>query len=216
LIETESTTIVIDSGPDFRQQMLTCGIKKLDAIIYTHSHKDHLAGLDDVRAFNYFQQSATEIYATAFTQEMIKQEFSYIFRGDFYPGIPKINLNTIDANSIIQIGDIRLQAIEVLHYKMPVLGFRFNDFTYITDANFIADNEKEKIKGSKYLVLNALRREPHISHFTLDEACAISQELKPKHTFLTHLSHQMGLHDEVQSELPEGIEIAYDMLSLAI
>ncbi|MBK7692044.1 MAG: MBL fold metallo-hydrolase [Bacteroidetes bacterium] len=216
LIETDTTTVVIDSGPDFRQQMLACGIKKLDALVYTHSHKDHLAGLDDVRAFNHFQQTATEIYATEFTQEVIKQEFSYIFQNSQYPGIPKVNLNTIDAQSTIQIGDINLVAIEVMHYKMPVLGFRFNNFTYITDANFISESEKEKVRDSKYLVLNALRRETHISHFTLDEAISLSQELDVDQTFLTHISHQMGRHEDVSKELPSGIKLAYDMLSIAI
>lgn len=216
LIETDTTTVVIDSGPDFRQQMLACGIKKLDALVYTHSHKDHLAGLDDVRAFNHFQQSATEIYATEFTQEVIKQEFSYIFQNSQYPGIPKVNLNTIDSQSTVRIGDIELMSIEVMHYKMPVLGFRFNNFTYITDANFISKNEKEKVRGSKYLVLNALRKETHISHFTLEEAISLSQELEAEQTFLTHISHQMGTHAEVSNELPSGIKLAYDMLSIAI
>ncbi len=216
LIETESTTIVIDSGPDFRQQMLACGIKKLDALVYTHSHKDHLAGLDDVRAFNHFQQSAIDIYATDFTQEVIKQEFSYIFQNNDYPGIPKVNLISIHHQSKFVIGDIELLPIEVMHYKMPVLGFRFRDFTYITDANFISETEKEKVKGSKYLVLNALRKEAHISHFTLAEAISLSQELHSEQTFLTHLSHQMGTHIEVSEELPVGIKLAYDMLSLAI
>jgi phosphoribosyl 1,2-cyclic phosphate phosphodiesterase len=216
LIETESTTVVIDSGPDFRQQMLRNDVKKLDAIIYTHSHKDHLAGLDDVRAFNHFQQQATEIYATPFTQQMIKQEFSYIFDRKDYPGIPQVNLNTIDKNTPFQIGDIIFAPIELLHFKMPVLGFRFNDFTYITDANFISDEEKQKIRGTKYLVLNALRRETHISHFTLNEAIALSAELTPNHTYFTHISHQLGLHDEVQKELPPAINLAFDMLSIAI
>lgn len=216
LIETETTTIVIDSGPDFRQQMLLCGIKKLDAIIYTHSHKDHLAGLDDVRAFNHIQQEPTEIFATEFTQQAIRQEFSYIFEKADYPGIPQIHLNTIDKNSHIHIGDLEFVPVEVIHYKMPVLGFRFNDFTYITDANYISPAEMEKVHGSKYLVLNALRREKHISHFTLNEAIALANSIQAEQTYFTHISHQLGLHNEVQSELPATVNLAYDMFSLEI
>ncbi len=216
LIETDTTTIVIDSGPDFRQQMLACGIKKLDAIIYTHSHKDHLAGLDDVRAFNHIQQSATEIYATDFTQRVIEKEFSYIFERKDYPGIPKINMNTIDKDTVVRIGDIELHPIEVLHPVMQVLGFRFNDFTYITDAKLIAPEEKQKIYGTKYLVLNALRKEAHFSHFTLQEAINLAMDIHAEQTFFTHISHQLGLHEEVRSELPASVNLAYDMLSLEI
>lgn len=216
LIETDTTTIVIDSGPDFRQQMLACGIKKLDAIIYTHSHKDHLAGLDDVRAFNHIQQSATEIYATDFTQKVIEKEFSYIFERKDYPGIPKINMNTIDKDRVVTIGDIELQPIEVLHPVMQVLGFRFNDFTYITDAKLIAPEEKQKIQGTRYLVLNALRKEAHFSHFTLQEAINLAEDIHAEQTFFTHISHQLGLHEEVGNELPPSVNLAYDMLSLEI
>jgi phosphoribosyl 1,2-cyclic phosphate phosphodiesterase len=216
LIETETTTLVIDSGPDFRQQMLACGIKKLDGILYTHSHKDHLAGLDDVRAFNHLQQQPAELYASNATQQAIRQEFSYIFQRKDYPGVPQVNLNTIDKNSRLRIGDIDIEAIEVMHHQMPVLGFRFRDFTYITDANYIAPDELAKIKGSKYLVLNALRREQHISHFTLAEALALASAIQADHTYFTHISHQMGLHHEVQNELPASVNLAYDMLSLEI
>ena len=214
LIETEHTTVVIDAGPDFRQQMLTHHVNKLDAIIFTHSHKDHLAGLDDVRAYNHLQQSPAELYATSFTQQMIQKEFSYIFENNNYPGVPKVNMNTIDKNSVFTIGDITFEAIEVMHYKMPVLGFRFNDFTYITDANFISTEEKEKIKGSKYLVLNALRKETHISHFTLAQAINLANEIHPSQTFLTHISHQLGKHNAVNDELPKNISLAYDGLSI--
>ncbi len=216
LIETETTTVVIDSGPDFRQQMLASGIKKLDGILYTHSHKDHLAGLDDVRAFNHLQQKPAELYASAATQHAIKQEFAYIFQRKDYPGVPQVNLNTIDKNSRISIGDIDIDVIEVMHHQMPVLGFRFRDFTYITDANFIAPAEVAKITGSKYLVLNALRREQHISHFTLSEALAIASTIQADQTYFTHISHQLGLHHEVQNELPASVNLAYDMLSLEI
>lgn len=216
LIESDTTTVVIDSGPDFRQQLLRADVRKLDGLVFTHSHKDHLAGMDDIRAFNYLQQKPVDIYASTFTQTIIKSEFPYIFSGNNYPGIPEINMHTISKNEIFQIGDIVLSPIEVMHYKMPVLGFRINDFTYITDANFIDDTEIKKIEGSTCLVLNALRKETHISHFTLEEAITVSQTIKPQQTYFTHISHQLGFHEHVEEELPEGINLAYDMLSIEI
>jgi phosphoribosyl 1,2-cyclic phosphate phosphodiesterase len=216
LIESATTTVVIDSGPDFRQQMLANGVKKLDALIFTHSHKDHIAGMDDVRAFNYVQNKAVDVYANVATQEKIKVEFDYAFSGLNYPGIPKIILHTINANDDFTIGDITFTPIEVMHYKMPVLGFRIHDFTYITDANFISAQSFHKMKGTKQLVLNALRREPHISHFTLHEAIEIAQNLKSDVTYFTHISHQLGLHDEVEKELPENIFLAHDGLKISI
>ena len=216
LIETETTTVVIDSGPDFRQQLLRAKVKKLDGLVFTHSHKDHVAGMDDIRAFNYLQNKPVDVYATEFTQQILKREFEYVFNNTSYPGIPQINLHTIDKNNSIQIGDIILQPIEVMHYKMPVLGFRINGFTYITDANFIDEAEFEKIKGSTCLVLNALRREQHISHFTLAEAIAIAQAIQPQQTYFTHISHQLGFHEDVEAELPVGINLAYDMLSIEV
>jgi phosphoribosyl 1,2-cyclic phosphate phosphodiesterase len=216
LIETETTTVVIDSGPDFRQQLLRAKVAKLDGLVFTHSHKDHVAGMDDIRAFNYLQNKPVDVYATEFTQHILKREFEYVFNNTSYPGIPQINLHTIDKNNSIQIGDITLQPIEVMHYKMPVLGFRINGFTYITDANFIDETEFEKIIGSTCLVLNALRREQHISHFTLAEAIAISERIQPEQTFFTHISHQLGFHEDVEAELPLGINLAYDMLSIEI
>jgi len=216
LIESETTTVVIDSGPDFRQQLLRADVRKLDGLVFTHSHKDHLAGMDDIRAFNYLQQKPVDIYASTFTQTIIRSEFPYIFSGNNYPGIPEINMHTISKNEIFQIGDIVIKPIEVIHYKMPVLGFRIHDFTYITDANFIDDTEIKKIEGSTCLVLNALRREPHISHFTLEEAIAVSQKIKPQQTYFTHISHQLGFHELLEEELPQGINLAYDMLSIEI
>ena len=202
LIESDTTTVVIDSGPDFRQQLLRADVRKLDGLVFTHSHKDHLAGMDDIRAFNYLQQKPVDIYASTFTQTIIKSEFPYIFSGNNYPGIPEINMHTISKNEIFQIGDIVLSPIEVMHYKMPVIGFRINDFTYITDANFIDDTEIKKIEGSTCLVLNALRKETHISHFTLEEAITVSQKIKPQQTYFTHISLQLGFHEHVEEELP--------------
>jgi phosphoribosyl 1,2-cyclic phosphate phosphodiesterase len=211
LVESETTSIVIDTTPDFRYQMLRANVKKLDAVLFTHPHKDHIAGLDDVRAFNYFQHKPMELYANSLTEEAIKREFAYAFSDKKYPGIPNLNLNTIDENPFM-IGDIPVVPILVWHLKMPVLGFRFGRFTYITDANRIDDEEKEKIKGSEVLVLNALRKESHISHFTLDEAVAMVQELKVPAGFFTHISHQLGRHEDVNACLPHGIKLATDQL----
>lgn len=202
---------MIDTGPDFRQQMLREQINRLDAILFTHSHKDHIAGLDDVRAFNFFQQKPMEIYANSLTEEGIKREFAYAFSDKKYPGLPNLNLNTIDETPFM-IGDIPVIPILVWHLKMPVLGFRFGNFTYITDANRIDEEEKEKIKGSEVMVLNALRKEKHISHYTLDEAVALVQELGVPRAYFTHISHQLGKHEEVNAGLPKGIELAWDGL----
>ncbi len=214
LIESESTAIVVDTGPDFRQQMLREKVKRLDAVLFTHGHKDHVAGLDDVRAFNYFLQKPMDVYATGPVQEIIRNEFSYAFdRENDYPGIPKIRLHTIDLEPF-SIGDISFQPIEVYHLKLQVLGFRFGDFTYITDANYISDTQKEKIKGSRFLVLNALRVDKHVSHFNLAEAIALAQEIGAEATYFTHISHQLGMHQEVSRQLPPDVFLAYDGLNI--
>ena len=214
LVESESTAIVIDTTPDFRYQMLRANVKKLDAVLFTHPHKDHIAGLDDVRAFNYFQQKPMEQYANSLTEEAIKREFAYAFSDKKYPGIPNLNLNTIDDSPFI-VGDIPVVPILVWHLKMPVLGFRFGKFTYITDANKIDDDEKAKIKGSDAMVLNALRKESHISHFTLNEAVAMVQELGVPAAYFTHISHQLGRHEDINAELPKGIVLAHDNITLS-
>jgi phosphoribosyl 1,2-cyclic phosphate phosphodiesterase len=213
LVESATTSFVIDTTPDFRYQMLRANIKKLDAVLFTHPHKDHIAGLDDVRAFNFFTHKPMELYANSLTEEAIKREFAYAFSDKKYPGIPNLNINTID-NEPFYIGDIFIQPILVWHIKMPVLGFRMGDFTYITDANKIEEEELQKIIGSKILVLNALRKEKHISHFNLDEAVSLAQQLQIPQTYFTHLSHQMGLHTDVCEELPEGICLGWDGLKL--
>ncbi len=214
LIESNTTSIIVDTGPDFRYQMLREQINKVDAVVFTHGHKDHVAGMDDIRAYNYFMQKPMQIYATEETQEVLKREFEYVFNNKSYPGIPQIELNTINAQDNFTIGDITITPIKVMHYKMEVLGFRINDFTYITDANYIDEQEIEKIKGSKALVLNALRKEKHISHFTLDEAIEMAQKVGADTTYFTHISHQLGLHDEISKALPESILLAYDGLRL--
>ncbi len=215
MIESETTRIVIDTGPDFRQQMLREKITKLDAVIFTHEHKDHIAGLDEVRAFNFINKMVMPVYATERVQMAIKREFAYIFSGEDYPGIPKIELKTI-TDEIFWVGDLKLQPVNVLHHRLPVKGFRISNFSYITDANYISQEEKNKIKGSDVLVLNALRRNEHISHFTFDEAIALAEELKAKKTYFIHMSHQLGLHKDVNLELPQHIELAYDGLSIEV
>jgi phosphoribosyl 1,2-cyclic phosphate phosphodiesterase len=215
-IQTENASIVIDTGPDFRQQMLRENIKHLDAVVFTHEHKDHTAGLDDVRAFNFVQKKAMKVYATKQVQEALKREFAYAFADTKYPGVPEIALEEINADTPFTINGVTLIPILVYHYKLPVLGFRIGDFTYITDANFIPEEEKEKIKGSKIIVINALRRQTHISHFTLEEAIALMDELKPEKAYFTHISHQLGKHEDVSRELPAYIQLAYDGLKLEI
>ena len=214
LVESDTTSLVVDTTPDFRYQMLRANVKKLDAVLFTHPHKDHVAGLDDVRGFNFFQKKAMEIYSNSLTEEALKREFAYAFSDKKYPGIPELNLNTINS-SPFYIGDIPVVPIEVWHLKMPVLGFRFGRFTYITDANRIEEPEKEKIRGSDTMVLNALRKEKHISHYTLDEAVAEVQGLKIAQSYFTHISHQLGRHQDVNAVLPNGIELAWDGLQLS-
>lgn len=215
LVETASTRIIIDSGPDFRQQLLREKVMKLDAVVFTHEHKDHIAGLDEVKAFNFVNKMRMPVYVTQNVKKALHREFAYIFDEVQYPGIPQVDLYDFDDDPFT-IGDISLQPITVLHYKLPVKGFRINNFVYITDANFISEVERKKLKNVDVLVLNALRREPHISHFTFDEAIHLSQELKAGKTYFTHISHQLGLHDEVSKELPHNIELATDGLQLII
>lgn len=215
LVASNNTTLVIDTTPDFRYQMLRTNTKKLDAVVFTHPHKDHIAGLDDVRAYNFFSGSPMQLYANELTANAIKKEMHYAFAEQKYPGVPNLILNNIDEN-IFTVGDIVLQPIKVWHLNMPVLGFRMGDFTYITDANKIEDIEKQKIEGSKILVLNALRKEKHISHFALSEAVALAQELEIPEVYFTHISHQMGKQIEVNNELPKHIQLAYDGLVLNI
>jgi phosphoribosyl 1,2-cyclic phosphate phosphodiesterase len=211
LLETRDTTIVIDAGPDFRQQMLTEHVIKLDAIVLTHEHKDHIAGLDDVRAFNYKSQDAIDIFCEERVQKVIKKEYSYVFSEYQYPGVPKMRLNSIPDQGF-NINEIQIIPVRVFHYRLPVYGFRIGNFAYITDANYVPEESKEKLYGVKYLVVNALRKEKHISHFSLREAIDFIKEISPKKAFLTHLSHQMGLHSEASKELPPEIVFAYDGL----
>lgn len=211
LVQSATTTIVVDTTPDFRYQMLRADVKKLDAVLFTHPHKDHIAGLDDVRAFNFFQHRAMPIYANELTIEALMREFGYAFSSKRYPGVPNLDLKPITLEAFT-IGDIFITPILVWHLKMPVYGFRFGAFTYITDANRIEEKEQEKVRGSKAVVLNALRKENHISHFTLGEAVATVRELHIETAYFTHISHQLGLHHGIENELPEGMHLAYDGL----
>lgn len=213
-IDTPEASFVIDSGPDFRQQMLRANVRRLDALVFTHGHKDHTAGMDDVRAYNYHDGKAMEVFANESTQEVLRREFQYVFQNHNYPGIPQVNLNTIDGNHRFSINELPVIPIKVLHYKLEVLGFRVGDFTYITDANYISEQEMEKAKGSKVLVLNALRHQQHLSHYTLEEAVQVAREIGADKTFFTHISHQLGLHEEIENALPPGMYLAYDGLQL--
>ena len=215
LIQENGKNIVIDSGPDFRYQMLRAEVKHLEAVVFTHEHKDHIAGLDDIRAFNYFQNSAVDVYADLRVQAALKREFSYIFSDYQYPGIPQINLKTIGLEPFTAAG-IPFIPIEVMHYKLPILGFRIHDFTYITDAKTVSEKEIEKIKGSKILVLNGLQKENHISHFTFAEAIAFAKKIGAEMTYFTHISHRLGRYENVSAELPDNIRLAYDGLQLEL
>lgn len=215
LIETGKENIVIDSGPDFRYQMLRAGVRDLDAIVFTHEHKDHVAGLDDIRPFNYLRHRVIDIYANLRVQEALKREFSYIFSDLKYFGIPQINLHTIDRQPFL-VGTTTFTPIEVLHYKLPVLGYRIKDFTYITDAKTISEESLEKIKGSKVLVVNALQKSEHISHLTFDEAIAFAEKAGAEMTYFTHMSHNLGKHADVAQELPANIRLAYDGLAIVL
>ncbi len=210
-VQTEGKSFIIDTGPDFRQQVLRARIEQLDAVIFTHEHKDHTAGLDDIRSFNFKQQKPMPVFGTARVLAQLKQEFAYIFSGSDYPGLPQVNLHEI-TNQPFKAEGVTFTPIEVLHYRLPVFGYRIGDFTYITDANFISEKEKQKIKGSKVIVLNALHHQQHISHFTLAQAVELLEELQPEKAFITHISHQMGLHTKVLPTLPPFIELAYDGL----
>ena len=215
LIEVDGSTIVIDTGPDFRQQMLRENVSNLDAVLYTHSHKDHVAGLDDVRSFNFKSKKAMDVFCTEDVLLSLKNEFSYIFSESKYPGIPRIDVTLIN-NSTFYVNRTKIIPIKALHYKLPILGFRIKNFIYLTDISEISEAEKQKMLDADLIILDSLRKEPHISHLCLEESLLLLQELKPKKAYLTHISHLMGLHDIVNKELPINIELAYDGLKIKL
>jgi phosphoribosyl 1,2-cyclic phosphate phosphodiesterase len=215
LIHVDNQNIVIDSGPDFRYQMLRAGVENISAILFTHEHKDHTAGLDDIRAFNWVNKTAVNIYAEKRVQESLKKEFAYVFTEFKYPGIPQMNLIEVN-NEPFSVNGTTIQPIRAMHLKLPVYGYRIGDLVYITDVNYISSKEKEKIKGSKVLIVNALRKEKHISHYNLAEALKLVEEIQPEKAYFTHISHQMGFHNEVQSELPDNVFLAFDELTIEI
>ena len=214
-LEVTGKSFIIDSGPDFRQQVLRERIKTLDALLFTHEHKDHTAGMDDLRSYNFKQNRDMPIYARRQVIEQLKREFAYVFSEVKYPGVPRVQMNEI-RNQPFHIEGIEIIPIEVMHYQLPVFGFRVGDFSYITDANAIEEQEMRKLEGSRVIVLNALQPEPHISHFTLSEALEILERLRPDKAYLTHMSHKMGLHKEVEKKLPEFVKLAYDGLRITL
>jgi phosphoribosyl 1,2-cyclic phosphate phosphodiesterase len=215
LIEVEGKSFVIDTGPDFRQQMLRESIKKLDAVVFTHSHKDHIAGLDDVRAFNFIQQKSMPIYGTRALHDHLKTEFYYAFANERYPGIPQLNLIEINERPF-HIEGVTITPLPVMHLRMPVLGFRVGNFSYITDANSIPDDTLEKLNGTEVLVLNALQKEKHVSHFNLEEAITMAKMIGAPKTYFTHISHKLGTHKKVEKELPESIALGFDGLTIEL
>ena len=214
LISVNGENYVVDTGPDFRAQMLRENVKSLRAVLFTHEHKDHVAGMDDVRAFNYKEKRDMEIFCSERVEEALMREFYYVFESIKYPGVPSVNVNRIENNAFMLPCGEMIIPVEVMHYKMPVLGFRIKDFTYITDAKTVDDSEVEKVKGSRVLVVNALRKNEHISHFNLDEALDFIEKINPEMAYLTHISHLFDSHEEIEMELPKNVRVAYDGLKI--
>jgi phosphoribosyl 1,2-cyclic phosphate phosphodiesterase len=214
-IDVDGVSLVIDTGPDFRQQMLRERVPRLDAILFTHGHKDHTAGLDDVRAYNFMQGQDMPVYGEQHTLAQLRVEFSYAFEPVRYPGIPQLNLIEINDAPFTAAG-INIIPLPVTHLRLPVLGFRIGDFSYITDANHISDETIAKLKGTKVLVLNALQKDKHVSHFTLAEALVMAERIGAEKTYFTHMSHKIGLHKDVEAELPRTIALAYDGLAVTL
>ena len=214
-LDIDGKSFVVDTGPDFRQQMLRTGIKRLDAVLFTHEHKDHTAGLDEVRAYNFLQGQDIPVYAHQRVLNQLQAEYAYIFAEKKYPGIPRLQLNEI-RNESFEIEGVLFTPIDVLHHRLPVFGYRIHNFTYLTDLNYISDEELEKVYGTRVLVLDALQIEPHISHFTLEQALALVERIRPEQTYFVHMSHKIGLHREVEKRLPPSIRLGYDGLKIEL
>lgn len=214
-VETSGQTIIVDSGPDFRQQMLRQCIKRVDAILFTHAHRDHTAGLDDVRAYNFMQEMEMPVFGTQTVLDQLRSEYAYAFAKDAYPGIPRLAMNRVE-DKVFHLNGVAILPLPVLHLNTPVLGFRFGNFSYITDANFIPEETFERLKGTEILVLNALQHAPHISHFNLPEALRMVSIIQPRKTYLTHISHKLGLHSDTEKNLPENVSLAYDGLEISL
>jgi phosphoribosyl 1,2-cyclic phosphate phosphodiesterase len=212
-VEVDGQSFIVDTGPDFRQQMLRENIRRVDAVIFTHAHRDHTAGLDDVRAYNFLQEMDMPVYGTEPVLDQLRIEYAYAFAKDAYPGIPRLTLNQID-NAPFSVNGVSITPLPVLHLKLPVLGFRFGNFSYITDANFIPEETMERLQGTETLVLNALQIQPHVSHFNLAEAVKMVDKIQPKKTYFTHISHKLGLHSYVEKNLPDDISLAYDGMEI--
>lgn len=213
LVEHEGLTLLVDAGPDFRQQMLRAGVSHLDAILLTHNHKDHTGGLDDIRAFNYLEKKASQIYCEKYVEESLRMEYSYAFEEIKYPGAPEWNVHIIDEKPF-RINGVGITPIRGIHYKLPVLGFRFGNIAYCTDMNHIPEEEFEKLKGLEHFVINTVRFGKHISHFSLEEAVAVAKKVGARHSWITHLSHQLPCYTDLSAELPDGILPAYDGLTI--
>ena len=213
LFEIADQIFIIDTGPDFRQQMLREQVKRIDAVIFTHAHRDHTAGLDDVRAYNFLQEMEMPLYGTDVVLDQLKVEYSYAFAKEYYPGLPRLKLNTIDGEPFT-VNGVNVLPLPVMHFRLPVLGFRIENFSYITDANYIPPETVAKLKGTEILVLNALQREQHVSHFNLSQALEMVDTIRPRHTYFTHISHRLGLHSDVEKELPDDVSLAFDGLQI--
>ncbi len=213
----KNTTLVFDTGPDFRQQMLRHQIKVLDAVVFTHQHKDHTAGLDDVRAYNFILRRKMPIYADSLTQIHLHKEYYYIFEQTDYPALPQLEIFPIDSQTSFQVGEFTLIPIQIMHGNLPILGYRIGNFAYITDASYIPESSLLQLQGLEVLVLNALRKKAHRSHYSLEQAIEVAEYLKPGSTYFTHISHFMGRHEKVESkDLPTSMYLAYDGLEISI
>ena len=216
MVSWDEYTFVIDCGPDFRQQMLTHEVDRLDGVLFTHEHADHTAGIDDIRPF-FFRQGDIPIYAQERVVKELKRRFDYIFADENrYPGAPAVQVNLVEKNTPFTLGNLEVIPIEVFHNRLSVFGYRLGDFAYLTDVKTIANDELLKLKGVKVLTVNALRKEPHHSHFNLDEALKFVEKVGPEQAYFTHISHHMGFHEEVEQELPDGVHLAYDNLIVTI